>query len=152
MRKNSWFLAIFLLLIISIVVLSYQKQREANNLQLEHKKLSLQVDSLHNFINQFEVLTVLNNNNFTLKLGEVYSVESMAVLKEGLVLDSLFLNQNRVPFEGSILRVEKSMFGPKISFRPDSIGVYTFSAFVSSFAWKNGTHSVKTEWTVRVEK
>lgn len=103
-----------MILVLSIVACT--NQTELEKVSIENEALSFKVDSLQNLLNSYTVVTVLDNNVFSVKVGEVYSVESMAVLKNGLVLDSLIINDTHFTDNDSALTIEQGFFGPVINF------------------------------------
>ncbi|MGB0176007.1 MAG: hypothetical protein ACPF9D_02500, partial [Owenweeksia sp.] len=127
---------------------------DRNNIEYERVKrqnvvLTSKVDSLQGLLDKFEVVTDLNNHDFNIKVGEEYIVESMALLKNGLVLDSLLINNKHIMDNTSVFQTKQGFFGPVIKITPREKGNYNIEAYVSSFAW--GDQRVKTEWTLFVE-
>lgn len=135
-------------LLIVIISFSCSENKEIAKLTDQNQSLAFKVDSLQNLLNKYQVLTVLNNDNFSLFIGETYSVESMAVLRQGLILDSLFINDRYISSSDSDI-VSHGFFGPIVSFTPDSVGIYNIKAIVSSFAWNN--RSINSKWTIVVK-
>jgi len=140
-------------LFVLIFILSSTSCMKNSNIEFlknENLILTNKVDSLNNLINQYSVVTMLNNNSFSAKVGEKYSVESMAVLKNGLKLDSLRINGRLIKEYDLDIEVNNGFFGPVIQFTPISVGTYKIEANVSSFAWEN--RSIKTEWEIYVNE
>ena len=122
---------------------------EYERIKRQNVILASKVDSLQGLLDKFEVVTDLNNHNFNIKVGEEYVVESMAVLKNGLELDSLLINNKHITENNSVLQTKQGFFGPVIKIIPEENGTYNIEAYVSSFAW--GDQRVKTEWTLFIE-
>ena len=150
MAKNNLMIHFFnylLIAVFSILFVSCVDSTEMERLATLNGRLTNRADSLQELLNNYEVLTVLNNNNFDVAVGEKYTVETMAVIKGGLKMDSLIVNGRFIKEGDSVIHVDQGFLGPVITFNVDSSGVYDITAFVSSFAWKNN-HQVKTEWTL----
>jgi hypothetical protein len=122
---------------------------EYEKVRKENITLANKVDSLQNLLSKFDVVTDLNNHIFKVDIGEQYTVESMAVLKKGLELDSVVITKQGTLINKSSLETKQGFFGPVIMFTPEKKGTYNIEAYVSSFAW--GDRKVKTEWTIFVE-
>ena len=122
---------------------------ELERLVKENEILKTQNDSLIDFASQFEAVSIILPQEFNIQQGETYVSEQAAVIKNGVRLDSLFIDDLKIDPSDSLVSISQGFFGPRIEFKSTDKGTYEFKSYISSAGW--GFRSIKTEWSIKVD-